>query len=137
MGSKSTVYGYIETHPNHDAHNNQIIQNTAFDDQYPFSDIFSLAREGYGASVISFAGSYKSLHEDWGEWEQRFELLLTSLFCFTARVHLRDDVDGELMVLEYVCDDGWDEDTEPKHRRWGKWRKSDDGTTSECEFRNG
>ncbi|MEK6239462.1 MAG: hypothetical protein N2C14_32490, partial [Planctomycetales bacterium] len=80
---------------------------------------------------VSFAGSFKSLFVEWFDWEERFDTLLSQLYSRSALVRLDDEVVNEFQVLEYVCEDGWNEQVEPGRRKWRKWRTDENGVTSE------
>lgn len=130
MGSKTIVYGFIELDPQFNQENRQAFDACPFDAKYPFTNIFGTELPGYESSTVSFAGTFKSLIEDWDEWEIRFDQLLASLYCRSATVRMSDDVHGEF-VIKYVCDDGWETTLQPYQRRWKKWKTDFDGLESE------
>jgi hypothetical protein len=121
MGAETTVYGYIRLDPSHRESNEASFAGYAFDTLYPFTNIFSGVRAGYGADIVSFAGSLKSLDEDWDQWEGRFEGLLLQLYGRTASVHLEHETDGIIKSIGYLCRDGWDSTKRLPHRSWAKW----------------
>ncbi|QDV15616.1 hypothetical protein Pan153_02320 [Gimesia panareensis] len=113
MGSRSTVYGFIELDPRLSQFNKTVFEEFQYDETYPFPDIFGPERTGFESSVVSFAGSLKSLIEDWDEWESQFDRLLSLLSARSAIVRLDDDIEGEFIVIHYVCNDGWDTGIQP------------------------
>ncbi len=115
MGNQSIIYGYIETLSCDYDYNSKVLQEYNFDEVYPFSDIFSYTQfEGYRASIISIGGSYKSLQEDWGEWQMKFEKLLGMLKASTAKIQLEDELCGFKFGYAYVNQHGT--------TIWSRWK---------------
>src|SRR6266542_2706945 len=102
MGHQTLVYGYIETDPVMDEFNRAALRSFPFDELYPFANIFSMPNRGYQASVVSFAGAFKTLEENWSDWQIRFEELLGKLRARTAIVRLESELDGELLCHAYL-----------------------------------
>ncbi len=127
MSAETFVYGYIGLDSVHRDQNKCLFVHHPFDDLYPFPNIFSDIRPGYGCDMISFAGSLKSLDEDWNEWQTRFENLLFLLFVRSARVHLEHESDGMVQSVGYLCKEGWEATIPLAHRSWTKWYYSVDG----------
>ena len=127
MGAETVVYGYICLNPVSREQNEGAFAHCTFDTLYPFTNIFSGIRTGYGGDIVSFAGSLKSLDEDWGEWEERFERLLLQLHGRSARVHLEHETDGTIKSVGYLCQDGWDSTKPLPDRSWTKWYYDKDG----------
>ena len=88
--TESVVSGWIKS-TNHDIakENHKIIDSFGYDEIYPFTNIFQdVSSTAYGCSILSFAGSYKQIEEDWNEWLWKFSQLLTRLDAIEAVVHL-------------------------------------------------
>ena len=130
MGSQSIVYGFIELDPNFSEHNAKAIQDFSYDDRCPFPNLFSTEVSGYQSSTISFAGSLKTISEDWDEWQSRFEALLVTLFARSAKVCVEDEIESD-WSLRYVCHDGWDGSVAITLRRWSKWSTDGEGPEGE------
>jgi hypothetical protein len=72
-----------------------------FDDVYPFTNIFAGGSPAaYGAGVIGFAGSYKQVEEEWGEWLWKFADLLSRLDADEAHVGLDGVLGSHRWTLE-------------------------------------
>ncbi|MEZ5943862.1 MAG: hypothetical protein R3C18_20895 [Planctomycetaceae bacterium] len=121
MGSETTVYGVIVTDPQFSDEDSETLTRFQFDEKYPFPNMYGPMQRGYLSCSIPFGRVFKSLIEELGEWELRFESLLSTLHCRTASVRFDDEIHGELS-LEYVCVDGWLRDVAPSKRSWRKWR---------------
>jgi hypothetical protein len=131
MGHQTFVYGYIETDPSMDDFNMRVLDTYRFDDIYPFTNIFSPPRGGYQASMISFAGAYKTLEEDWPQWQSQFEALLGKLVAFSAQVHLENELDGQLFKLSYVCKDRLSSEPQNRKKVWLYWKTVCNNAVSE------
>lgn len=131
MGFTSVVFGYIATDPAFGSDNQAVLNRCDFDDWYPFTNIFTLKEGKYKSSMVSFAGCYKDLEEDWVEWVRRFEALLMSLFARYARVYLETEDRGVIKSIDYACRDAWDREVPPDRRRWRKWETREDGSIGE------
>lgn len=121
MSAETIVYGYICLEPSLRKHNEDVLKRWSFDELYPFPNLYSDIRTGYGGDIVSFAGSLKSLDEDWAEWEERFETLLFQLYGRTARVHLEHETDGCIKSVGYLCREGWDPTITLPNRTWTRW----------------
>ena len=130
MGSQSIVCGYLETEPAFDYQNETVLRMFPFDPKYPFPNVFSNIRPGYQSSMISFASSFKSLLEDWDEWENKFELLLAQLYARAEKVRLDEEVEGAAMTIVYVCVSVEGSKLPPAARKWRKWYYARDGTVT-------
>jgi hypothetical protein len=121
MGAETVVYGYICLDPSQREHNEAALARHPFDNFYPSTNIFSTIKPGYGGDVVSFAGGFKSLDEDWAEWEARFERLLSEIHGRAARLHLEHETDGAIKSVGYLCQDGWDSSKTLSEKSWTKW----------------
>ena len=121
MSSQTIVSGYIETDPKYDENNAATLTQWRYDDIYPFTNIFAQPRRGYTCSIVSLGGSFKTLIENWAEWECRFEELLRALFAISAHVYVEDEVTGRF-AIEYFCEEAWMSDIPCGKRRWRKWK---------------
>lgn len=130
MGAETKIYGYICLDPHRREDNNEVLNTWKFDALYPFPNIFSEIRSGYGGDMISLAGSFKSIDEEWSEWEQRFEELLMQLRGRTAQIHLCHETDGNLKSIKYLCEQGWEAEDSLTQRSWTKWYHDSDGRES-------
>lgn len=126
MGFETIIYGYIRLNPGHRKHNETVFVEYPYDDRYPFPNIFSDIRPGYGGDIVSFAGSLKSLDEDWGEWQERFEGLLRQLRGQAARVELEHETDGDIKSVAYLCPDGWESTIAAPDRTWTRYCREKD-----------
>lgn len=123
MGFQNTVFGYIETNYQMDQENEQVLANFNFDEKYPFTNIFSTPKEQvYLCSMISFAGYYKNLEDDWGEWLSKFEKLLGQLSAISATVIHNVEDRGTLKSIHYYIDKPLPENKMPSEEKW-KWIK--------------
>lgn len=132
MGAETTVYDYICLAPRQRGYNNQVLITSKFDAIYPFPNIFSEIRSGYGGDLISLAGSFKSIDDDWSEWEQRFEGLLVQLRGRSAQVHMYHETDGNLKSVKYLCEEGWKTEGSLIQSSWIKWYHEPDGRETEA-----
>jgi hypothetical protein len=122
MGSQTIVHGYIELVPEMSEENAKVLKNYQFDESYPFPDIFGKMHPGYGAEILSFGGSLKSVDEDWGEWKKKFESLLSELHAYSARASLYHAEKGDLKDCTYLYM-GMAEEERPVagQRPWKYW----------------
>lgn len=119
MGTQQIVYGYIELEKHTETE--PILLAYKFDDVYPFINIFSHSSDGYQCSMMSFAGSYKSLNDEWAEWEAKFERMLMQLHATSAHVHLVDELDGEMRCVSYLREFVDGAGGGPACSKWVKW----------------
>lgn len=133
MGHQTLVYGYIETDPSMDEFNRATLSAFSYDEKYPFPNIFSPPVTGYQASMIAFAGAFKTLEEHWEDWQEKFESLLSKLRARTAIVRLESEHDGELLCRAYLNEEGWN-GTDPgsySTPKWKRWSIDKDGSDSD------
>jgi hypothetical protein len=117
--------------PDKREHNRGALADFPYDTVYPFTNIYSEVRPGYGGDIVSFAGGFKSLDDEWNEWEARFEELLFRLYGRSVQVHLEHETDGLIKTVGYLCKDGWDATKALSDRSWIKWYYDKNGTESD------
>src|SRR5689334_11034439 len=124
MGYMNYVYGFIEGATAEDEFNRVALGRFVYDETWPLPDIFCFPNPGRRVAMISFALAFKSVREDWVEWLPRFESLLGVLHATYARVDWNREVDGDLISVEYICQDirdigQWEQ--QPITRDWLKF----------------
>ena len=115
MGMHTVIYGYIEemdfwrdpVRKRLRKHNSAIIKTLPAADSWPplSREMFAISNNyknhpgpnfEYWGRIIHFGANLKSVEQQWGEWKNKFESLLTRLYFMEARVH----VQAEYMELE-------------------------------------
>jgi len=122
MAEQTILYGYIETISEADILNSGVISNFRFNIGYSIPNIFSTPVKGYQGSIISFGGSFKNFSDDKDRWFSDFEKLLMKLYAKSAIVNIENELDGELVSVNYVVDESW-ENILPNKNPPNKWRK--------------
>ena len=112
MGMTTYLYGAIEEYglniPRTKevyAHNEQVIASLPISDDWPplSKEMFSITKndkeiEGpnleYWGRIIHFGACLKSVEQEWDEWKEKFEQLLTKLYWLEAHVHFKTEYTG-------------------------------------------
>lgn len=110
MGTESVVLGYIAepwiANDDRNEHfrdwNRRILAELPQQDAWPplSRELFAWTaldplRGGYRGSVIHFAGRFKSIEQEWGEWLSKYEQLLGRLFWESSVVYLHTELAGD------------------------------------------
>lgn len=137
MGQQDIVFGYIECVVDSEQKSEEVLNNYKFDEIYPFTNIFSKPIKGYQCSIISFAGSYKTLEEDWEEWLEKFEKLLGMLPARSATVKLDTELEWEVIAIDYVVKEVSLEiidKVKVEKNKWTRWIESREGEVEAKEL---
>ncbi len=110
MGLITTVYGYIQEHPNLDKNlkkqNKLILKNLPFckDDKWPplSKEMFHIVDGpkplyvSYWGRIITIGASLKGVEYEWEEWLNKFEKMLSRIYWIAANVHIETEWYGLL-----------------------------------------
>jgi hypothetical protein len=110
MGMHTVIYGYIEEmdfwldpiKKKIRKHNSDIIKSLPAADKWPplSREMFAICNNyknhtgpnfEYWGRIIHFGANLKSVEQEWGEWRNKFESLLTRLYFMEARVHVQTE----------------------------------------------
>ena len=105
MGHQTIISGYIELPLDSKKKVDDYIKYYEYNSIYPFTNTFSVAVEGYTASLVSFATSLKMNQDEWTEWEKEYEKFLEGLDIISSVVIYEAEETGSYKRIEYVFND--------------------------------
>ncbi len=119
---RTTIYGYIEEmdfwkdqiKEQVCGHNSNIIYSLPKADNWPplSREMFAICENDkvelgpnfeYSGRIIHFGANLKSVEQEWSDWKSKFEILLTNLFFYQARVHFNTEYSA-LETSSWVVD---------------------------------
>ena len=104
---------------------------SAFDETWPFRNVFSRPVPGYRGSFIAFADGIKAAPEDWPAWRDRFEALLAQLEALAARVNFAESESRQTACYVYARGRHDGAAASGEGSDWTRWRLNAAGREAE------